>query len=216
MHHEAHGDVPNEIIEVNPEAVKAFLGRIEDPPLPPDLPASTSEPLMESALRTILFTDMEGSTTMTTTLRDSKAMELLRTHDGIIRDILRNHNGNEIKHTGDGFMVSFSSASRAVECAISIQKSFTSFNKKDPIAPINIRIGITAGEPVTEGQDLFGSTVQLASRICNHANPEQILVTRVIQDLCMGKKLPFSDQGETQLRGFDEPVWLYEVKWDKS
>jgi len=217
MHHDAHGDVPNQIIEVSPEAVKAFLGRIEDPPTPAEPTASTGDtPLIESAFRTILFTDMEGSTTMTTRLGDSKAMELLRTHDTIIRDAIKTHNGNEVKHTGDGFMVSFRSVSRAVECAISIQRSVASYNKKDPDTPIHLRIGITAGEPVTEGRDLFGSTVQLAARICNHAKPEQILVTRVIQDLCIGKKLPFSNQGEIPLRGFDEPVRLYEVRWQED
>lgn len=217
MHHEAHGDVPNNIIEVNPEAVKAFLGRIEDPPTPTESPASTSDmPSLGSAFRTILFTDMEGSTTMTTRLGDSKAMELLRTHDAIIRDAIKTHDGNEVKHTGDGFMVSFCSVSRAVECAISIQRAVSSYNNKEPITTIHLRIGITAGEPVTEGQDLFGSTVQLAARICDHAKPEQILVTRVIQDLCIGKKLPFSDQGEILLRGFDERVRLYEVRWQEG
>ncbi len=217
MHHEAHGEVPNKIIEVNPEAVKAFLGRIEDPPTPTESPASTSDmPSIGSAFRTILFTDMEGSTTMTTRLGDSKAMELLRTHDAIIRDAIKTHDGNEVKHTGDGFMVSFCSVSRAVECAISIQRAVASYNNKEPITTIHLRIGITAGEPVTEGQDLFGSTVQLAARICDHAKPEQILVTDVIQKLCIGKKLPFSDQGEIPLRGFDEPVRLYEVRWEAA
>ena len=217
MHYEAHGHVPNKIIEVDPEAVKAFLGRIEDPPTPTESPASTSDiPLAESAFRTILFTDMEGSTIITTRLGDVKAMELLRTHDAIIRDAINTHGGSEVKHTGDGFMVSFRSPSRAVECAISIQSAIASYNKKDPITTIHLRIGLTAGEPVMEGQDLFGSTVQLAARICGHAKPEQILVTRVIRELCIGKKLPFSDQGEIPLRGFDEPVQLYEVKWQAT
>ncbi len=217
MHHEAHGHVPSEIIEVNPGAVKAFLGRIEDPPMPTKSPAPTSNvPIIDSAFRTIMFTDMEGSTTITTRLGDSKAMELLRTHDAIIRDVIKTHDGNEVKHTGDGFMVSFCSVSRAVECAMSIQRAVASYNNKEPIATIHLRIGITAGEPVTGGQDLFGSTVQLAARICDHAKPEQILVTRVIQDLCIGKKLPFSDQGEIPLRGFDEPVRLYEVRWQAA
>lgn len=214
MHHEAHGNVPNNIIEVNPDAVKAFLGRIEDPPIPSESPASTSDmPLLDSAFRAILFTDIEGSTIITTRLGDSKAMEVLRTHDAIIRDVIKTHDGREVKHTGDGFMVSFCSVSCAVECAISIQRSIASYNKKDPLVPIHLRIGLSAGEPVAEGQDLFGSTVQLAARICAHAKPDQILVTGVIQKLCIGKKLPFSDQGEIPLRGFDEPVRLYEVGW---
>ena len=214
MHHEAHGDVPNNIIEVNPDAVKAFLGRIEDPPMSTESPPSTSNvPIKDSAFRAILFTDVEGSTTITSRLGDSKAMELFRTHDAIIRDVIKTHDGREVKHTGDGFMVSFSSVSRAVECAISIQRSIASYNKKDPLVPIRLRIGLSAGEPVTDGQDLFGSTVQLAARICAHAEPDQILATRVIEELCIGKKLPFSDQGKKKLRGFDEPVWLCEVGW---
>ena len=104
--------------------------------------------------------------------------------------------------------------SRAVECAIAIQRGIASYNEKDPLVPIHLRIGLSAGEPVAEGQDLFGSTVQLAARICAHAEPDQILATRVIEKLCIGKKLPFSDQGEKKLRGFDEPVWLCEVGWE--
>lgn len=213
MHSEAHGNVPSKIIEVNPETVNAFLGRVEDPLTPIKSSNSTSEiPVLDSAFRTIMFTDMEDSTNITTRLGDAKAMELLRTHNAIIRDVVQAHGGNEVKHTGDGFMISFSSASGAVECAISIQKSFASYNKKDPISPVYIRIGLSAGEPVTEDHDLFGSTVQLAARICDLAEPDQILTTRVVKDLCIGKKLPFLDQGERMLQGFDEPVWLYEVK----
>ncbi len=214
MHKESHGDIPSKIIEVDPETVNAFLGRVEDLPMPIKPLDSTSEmSVVDSAFRTIMFTDMEGSTTMTTSLGDAKAMELIRTHDAIIRDAIKTHGGSEVKHTGDGFMISFFSASRAVECATSIQRGFASYNKEDPITTIHLRIGLSAGEPVTEGHDLFGSTVQLAARICDHAEPDQILVTRVIQNLCIGKKLPFSDQGEKTFRGFDEPVWLCEVRW---
>jgi len=216
MHNESHGNIPSKIIEVDPETVNAFLGRVEDLPTSGFLlsPDSTSEvPVVDSAFRTIMFTDMEGSTSITTSLGDAKAMELLHAHDAIIRDAIKTHGGSEVKHTGDGFMISFGSTSRAVECAISIQRGFASYNKKDPIPPIHIRIGLSAGEPVMEGQDLFGSTVQLAARICDHAQPDQILVTRVIQNLCIGKKLPFSVQGEKTLKGFDEPVWLCEVGW---
>ena len=214
MHKEAHGDIPSKIIEVEPETVNAFLGRIEDLPTPNKPPDRNSEvSVVDSAFRTIMFTDMEGSTTLTTSLGDAKAMELFRTHDAIIRDAIKDYGGREVKHTGDGFMVSFGTTSRAVECATCIQDRFASYNKKDPITPIHLRIGLSAGEPVTEGHDLFGSTVQLAARICDNAEPDQILVTRVIKNLCIGKKLLFSDLGEKTLRGFDEPVWLYQVRW---
>ena len=210
MHNEAHGDVPNNIIEVAPETVNAFLGRIEDPK-----PATSSGEITinESAFRIIMFTDMEGSTTITTQLGDEKSMELLRAHDAIIRNAIKNHGGSEVKHPGDGFMISFSSVSNAVECAITIQRDFNSFNNEDPDIPLHIRIGLSAGEPVTEGGDLFGSTVQLAARICDHAEPKQILVTSVIQKLCIGKKLPFTNLGEITFKGFEEPEMLHEVNW---
>ena len=214
MHEESHGDIPSKIIEVDEETVNAFLGRVEDLSTPIDLNGSEGEvPIADSAFRTVMFTDMEASTSITTRLGDAKAMELLRIHDSIIRDAIKTHGGTEVKHTGDGFMISFRSASLAVECATSIQRGFASYNKKSPVIPIHVRIGLSAGEPVTDGQDLFGSTVQLAARICEHAEPDQILVTRVIQNLCIGKKLPFSTKCEKTLRGFDEPVWLCEVVW---
>ncbi len=71
-----------------------------------------------SGLLTILFTDMEGSTTLTQRLGDAKAQELLRTHNSIVRDALKTHGGSEIKHTGDGIMASFPFASRALACAV--------------------------------------------------------------------------------------------------
>lgn len=110
-------------------------------------------------------------------------------------------------------MVSFTSASHAVECAIAIQRSFASHNKSHPDTKINLRIGICAGEPVEEDNRLFGSTVQLASRICDNAEPEQILVAPVIRDLCLGKQFTFVDQGESELKGFGQPLRMYEVQW---
>lgn len=213
LHREAHGSVPNTIIEVNPQTVNAFLGRIEDP-----LPHSGShtpatETLVDSAFRVIMFTDMKDSTAITTRLGDQRALELFRAHNSITRDALKIHNGREIQHTGDGFMVSFTSASHAVECAIAIQRSFESHNKSHPDTTINVRIGICAGEPVEEDRRLFGSTVQLASRICDNAEPDQILVAPVIRDLCLGKQFSFIDQGETALKGFGQPLRMYKVQW---
>jgi class 3 adenylate cyclase len=213
LHEEAHGSVPHKIVEVNPEAVEAFLGRIEDPEPAGGGPAPTGDTYVDSAFRTIMFTDMKDSTAITTRLGDSEAIELFRTHNALTRDALAKYNGREIQHTGDGFMVSFTTASQAVECAIAVQRSFLTHNKKHPDANINVRIGICAGEPVEEDQRLFGSTVQLTSRICDEAQPDQILVAPVIRDLCLGKQLAFKDQGEFDLKGFDQPQRMYEVQW---
>ncbi len=76
-----------------------------------------------------------------------------------------------------------------------------------------MRIGLNAGEPVAEDEDLFGTAVQLAARIAAKAEPGQILVSDVVRQLAAGKGLLFSDQGDVALRGFEDPVRLYEVRW---
>ena len=133
--------------------------------------------------------------------------------DALTRDVLGQYKGREIQHTGDGFMVSFTAASQAVGCAIAIQKSMHAHNQGHPDTNINVRIGVCAGEPVEEDQRLFGSTVQLTSRICDKAQPDQILVAPVVRDLCLGKQFAFKDQGEFDLKGFDQPQRMYEVQW---
>ena len=213
LHAHAHGEIPNKIIEVDSNAVETFLGRIEDPQPNTDSGAVTNGTEIDSAFRTVMFTDMKDSTAMTTRLGDAKALEVFRMHNAIVRDALKQYNGKEIQHTGDGFMVSFTSASNSVECAIAIQKCFASHNRKHPDTAINVRIGVCAGEPVEEDNRLFGSTVQLTSRICDKAAPDQILVASVIKDLCLGKQFTFSDQGESTLKGFDQPLRIYEVQW---
>ena len=158
---------------------------------------------------TVLFTDMEGSTTLTQRLGDAKAQELVRTHNSIVRDALKACSGSEIKHTGDGIMASFPSASQALRCAIAIQQAVAALAD----TPLRVRVGLNAGEPVVEEQDLFGTAVQLARRVCDHADPGQILVSDVVRQLVAGKGFLFSDRGDVVLRGFEDPVRLYEVRW---
>ncbi len=170
-------------------------------------------PLAREDVHTILITDMEGSTTLTQRLGDVKAQAVLRTHNAILREALGAHSGSEIKHTGDGIMASFTSASRALECAIAMQRAFAEHNESNPDVPIRVRMGVNAGEPVAEEKDLFGTAVQLAARICGHADPGQILVPIVVRELAAGKKFLFADLGETALRGFEDPVRLFELRW---
>jgi adenylate cyclase len=111
-------------------------------------------------------------------------------------------------------MASFVTPSRAVACSIAIQQGFHTHNEATETAShIRVRIGVTAGEPVAEDQDLFGAAVQLAARICNCAEPNEILVANVMRELCIGKDFLFSDRGAQPLRGFEEPVQLWEVRW---
>jgi class 3 adenylate cyclase len=167
-----------------------------------------AEPAGQAPL-TILFTDMESSTALTQRLGDAKAQELVRAHNTIVRDALRAHGGSEIKHTGDGIMASFPSASSALGCAVAIQRAVA----EQAVDSLRVRIGLNAGEPVAEDDDLFGTAVQLARRICDRAEPSEILVSNVVRELAAGKGFLFADRGDTALRGFEDPVRLYEVRW---
>jgi class 3 adenylate cyclase len=164
--------------------------------------------------RAIMFTDIEGSTTMTQQVGDAVAQEMVRTHNDIVRRALHRFSGTEVKHTGDGIMASFFSPAASIECAVSIQQGLavhTALNANHPL--FAVRIGINAGEPVVEGGDLFGTAVQVASRICTRAEARQILVSDVVRQLVAGKGFLFADRGDTELRGFEDPVRLFEVRW---
>jgi class 3 adenylate cyclase len=194
--------------DMNPmvRAVRDFLGEEE-----------TADGQIEAtgtgAPVTIIFTDMTGSTPMTQRLGDAKAQEVVRAHNLIVRQALRAHGGREIKHTGDGIMGSFPSASRAVECAIEIQRAVAKHTEQEPDALLQVKIALNAGEPVAEEGDLYGTSVQLAARARDLAKPGQILVTEVVRGLTAGKGFLVSDSGEHALKGFEEPVRLYEVRW---
>jgi class 3 adenylate cyclase len=166
---------------------------------------------------TILFTDLEGSTALTERLGDTMARELLREHERITREALKAHGGSEVKTMGDGFMASFSSATKALECAITLQSAFSEHNQSaDEV--IIVRIGLNAGEPIAEDDpggrgDLFGTSVNMAARIAAKADGGEILASNVVRELVAGKKFSFNDRGETELRGFEDPVRLFEVRW---
>jgi class 3 adenylate cyclase len=162
-----------------------------------------------SAPLTILFTDITSSTSLTQQLGDAKAQELVRAHNAIVRDALTKHSGSEIKHTGDGIMASFVSPSAALDCAIAIQRAVAAGGD----AQLGVHIGINAGEPVAEDNDLFGTSVQLARRICDKASGGEVLVSDVVRQLVAGKQFLFADRGEIALRGFEDPARLYEVRW---
>lgn len=170
-----------------------------------------------SGVRTIFFTDIVGHTGMMARLGDGRGREVLREHERITRDVLKAHGGDEVKSMGDGFMASFSSVTGAVECAIALQRAFDERNKQSDISDgghaVHIRIGLNAGEPIEEGGDLFGATVIMASRIAAQAGGGEILASDVVRGLCSGKGFLFADRGENVLRGFEDPVRLYEVRW---
>jgi class 3 adenylate cyclase len=208
MHRDAHGLVPNVIVEVDPSTVAGFLGRVADPE------GAAGEPIREAGFRAIMFTDMANSTQITNSLGDAGALAVLTKHHEIVRRALLAHEGREVDRAGDGFLASFVSASQAVACAVAIQRAFRTYNLSGAgPASIHVRIGLGAGEPLVDGDALFGSTVNLTARICASADPGQILAARVIPELCIGKPFAFRRFGEVRLKGFADPVELHTVEW---
>ncbi len=174
--------------------------------------ARISPPFACAAIRAAKFTDVEGSTALTQRLGDAAARELLREHERITREALAAHGGSEVKTMGDGFMASFSAATNALECAIALQRAFAERNESAEEA-IKVRIGLNAGEPIAEDDDLYGTAVNMAARICAKADAGEVLASNVVRELVAGKGFLFNDRGDTELRGFEDPVRLYEVRW---
>jgi adenylate cyclase len=171
--------------------------------------AEQTMPTSGEAPLTLLFTDITSSTALTQQLGDAKAQELVWAHNAIVREALKAAAGREIKHTGDGIMASFSSASRALECAVVIQRAVAASGDDR----LGVHIGLNAGEPVAEDGDLFGTSVQLARRICDEAAGGEIMASDVVRQLVAGKGFLFADRGDVALRGFEDPVRVYEVRW---
>jgi class 3 adenylate cyclase len=204
VHREGHGGVATDVVEVEPSDVTRFLGA------PPQ--HEPGEAYVDSAFRSILFTDIVGSTRLTQALGDSAAMDVVRDHDRIVRGAIEARGGTVVKHTGDGMMASFRSVSAALETAVEVQRELAARNATAEHA-LAVRIGVAAGEPLEEHDDLFGAAVQLAARLCERADSGAILVSGAVRDLAIGKRFDFQKRGRLTLKGFDEPVRLFEVDW---
>jgi class 3 adenylate cyclase len=216
VHREAHGLVAEKVIQIEPEVADLFMGGSEVNSAGAAILPGGSANDRDPGIRTILFTDIVESTSLTRKLGDEVAMELLAVHDKIVRDALTDLGGREVKHLGDGIMASFVSAASAVKCASRVQRDIAKHNAKKRDHSFKVRAGVAAGEPVEHHNDLFGVTVQLAARLCSHADAEQILVSNVVAELCQGKVLAFEDLGEITLKGFGQPVRAHAVDWTEA
>jgi DNA-binding SARP family transcriptional activator/class 3 adenylate cyclase len=178
-------------------------------PSPP--PPAATDGLGEGPV-TILFTDVEASTDLRTRRGDQVAQHLLRDHEEIVRSQVEAHAGREVKALGDGFMVAFTSARRALSCAIDIQRTLET--RRSELPEVRVRIGLNTGELLREGDDLYGQSVHAAARIAAKAAGGEILVSEVVKQLAgTSPDLVFRDRGQYRLKGFPERFRLYEVPW---
>jgi class 3 adenylate cyclase len=202
VHREAHGLIPNEVITVSEDHLYRFLGTIHDP---------VDQSQVTSAFRRILFTDLEGSTSLLQEVGEAAYMVLLAEHDVIIRRALVASRGREVKHTGDGVMASFDDVARALQCALAIQAGFNGRAAAGATPPLRVRIGMAAGEPVDHNDDIFGTTVNLASRICAAAEVGHPLVSELLRDLGLERGFSFQEGGQVVLKGFPGSTLVFEL-----
>jgi len=213
VHEHAHGLVAEKLIEVDPDLIDGFMGKTGVNEGGSALvPGATDQTQRDSGVRTVLFTDICNSTEMTSRFGDRATMAMLSIHDRVVRNALRANNGREVKHTGDGIMAAFVCSASAVRFACQVQGALSAYNRDEPEFPVVVRIGISAGQPVEQGNDLFGSTVQLAARLCAQAEPGHILVSNMVTDLCDDEELKFGEAREILLKGFDREIAAHAVE----
>ena len=166
---------------------------------------------------TIMFTDIVGSTAITERLGDAQARELLRLHDEIVKQHANAQGGTVVKSTGDGTMLTFPSAGRGVACAAAVQRELAQRRREIPGLPLQVRVGLSVGEPVREEQDIFGMSVNLAARICAQAQGGQVLVSQIVRELAATTgEFAFREAGPFELKGISGAQSLYEVLWEGS
>jgi class 3 adenylate cyclase len=202
VHEESHGLIPSEVIEVSENNVLQFLGGVRDPVEPNEV---------TSPFRTIMFTDIEASTSLLERVGQTAYVELLAEHDLIIRRSIVTWRGREVKHTGDGFLLSFDAGSDALSCALDIERAFDNRPAADDGPTLRVKIGMDAGEPVDHNDDIFGTAVTTASRICDAAHPGHILASDVVRQLGEDQGFTFGAGTHTELKGFSEPTQLFQV-----
>ena len=207
VHRDTHGQLASTIIELDlATPLNTFMG-----PMPQHPPGTA---YTAPAMRAIVFTDICDSVAQTQALGDEGHMSLLREHDQIVRLRLDEHGGREVKHTGDGIMASFTSVASAITFASEVQRVLAKRNQTTDEAHLEVSIGISAGEPITEADgDLFGAAVQLAARLSASADAGDVVVSVAVRELCIGKPFQFEARTPSQLKGLPEPIQTYRVVW---
>jgi class 3 adenylate cyclase len=128
----------------------------------------------------------------------------------VIEEATTAHGGTVVETQGDGSMLAFPSARRAVACSQAIQRQIASaFADGSP--PIRVRIGVHTGDALHESDGFFGTTVHYAARVAGHALGGEVLVSNVVRDLVAGHGIEFHDSREVELKGLDGLHRLFAV-----
>jgi len=177
MHGKAHGMVPNKIIEVNPDVVSSFLGRIYDP-ADATITEDGLKVFADPSFRILLMIKTEDPALLRSRLGDEKVKELMGHHNETVRKSISAQDGREVEYDGTGFIISFTSAAKAVACALVIQQKMQAEDEA-----IEMKIAISAGEPVEKSNRLFGDALEVAGYMCAIGADMQIVVAPGVKEL---------------------------------
>jgi class 3 adenylate cyclase/tetratricopeptide (TPR) repeat protein len=201
---------------VEPAAVLASLEDVSLPRIETPMQVPTSPDRSRRRGRAfpliVIMTDMVDSTAMLHKLGEHRAQKVMHAHNDIIRSCLREFGAREVRFTGDGFLVTHTSAIRALQCSMAIQDETARYGACPGNDPIPVRIGIDTGEILLDEGDLFGRAVNCTARLCAAAAAGQILTSEKLVTLAGRSNFRFVSIGMSILKGFAEPVATYEVQ----
>jgi class 3 adenylate cyclase len=171
----------------------------------PDLSGSSAE----DGTVTIAFTDIEDSMRLNAFLGDRRWLEVLRAHNDVVRNVTTEHGGTVVKGQGDGFMLAFASARRALTCSQAIERSINEAFR-DPGSPVRVRIGLHVGETTREADDFFGHAVNYAARVASSAAGGEIVVSSLVYGLlAQTGEFAFEPAREVELKGVEGLQKIY-------
>ncbi len=161
----------------------------------------------------LLFTDIAGSSATFEQYGDEYGREIVAIHDRIVGSIIAEQGGVRVKHTGDGILASFASCGRSVKAAILIQRHIARHNQQFPLLHLQVRIGTNIGVVIKSSGDLYGTSVNLAARLCDAVDAAGILTTGIVCARCKSKGYEFLDRGTMTFKGFSKKIPIFEVIW---
>jgi class 3 adenylate cyclase len=165
---------------------------------------------------TIVFSDIESSTERATAMGDGAWMKVLGLHNDIIRRNLNLWGGTEVKNQGDGFMLTFPGARRALRCMIAVQQELHEQAEKEPERSVRIRVGVHTGEVIMESGDIFGRHVMFAARVGNLAHGGEILVSSLVREIASARgDLKFGEPRTATLKGIEGEHLVYPLLWEE-
>lgn len=163
--------------------------------------------------KSLLFTDIAGSSAMFEQYGDDYGHQIVAIHDRIVGSIIAKRGGVQIKRTGDGILASFASCGRSVKAAILIQRQIARHNQRFPLLPLQVRIGTNIGAVIRRSGDLYGTSVNLAARLCDAVEAGGILTTGIVSARCSSKGYAFRSRGRMTFKGFTKKIPIFEVQW---